>query len=155
MTLNITLDTDSINRAISRLIDAQDYLELGVETLIDILVHDGADVAQSMYGGMATVSAEANGTEGTISASGKAVGIAEFGAGDTVMPVMFENSPGFPVYSGSYSESPEGSGEYAATGRWHFGGRTYTAIEPRMGLLIAKEQIIGTMVDIAQEVIQI
>ena len=155
MILDIRLDTESIQNAINRLIDAQDYLESGVANLVDILVEQGADVAQSIYGGMADVTSESSGTEGSIIASGEAVGFAEFGAGDDVVGVLFENSPDFPVYPGSYSESPDGSGEYARTGAWHFAGRRFTGIEARPGLLMAREHITETMVDIAQEVIQL
>ena len=155
MILDIRLDTESIQSAINRLIDAQDYLELGVSNLVDILVQQGADVAQSMYGGMATATAESSGNEGAVIASGEAVGFAEFGAGDDVVGVAFENDPDFPVYKGSYSESPEGSGEYARQGFWHFGGHGYYGVPARQGLLTAKQHIEETMVDIAQEVIQL
>ena len=58
--------------------------------------------------------------------------IAEFGAGQATMPVMFENDVP-EVYEGSYSESPEGSGEYARFGSWHFGGEYFTEVPARHG----------------------
>ncbi len=154
MTINIKLSTESISAAIRELETVQDNIERGTHTLVDILTQDGATVAQNMYGGMANVSTVVTEDEGIIIASGEAVGIAEFGAGDDVIPVWFENNPDFPVYPGSYSESDQGSGEYARDKQWHFGGQVYKGVPARMGLLIAKEQIIGTATQIAQEVIR-
>lgn len=152
--ITVKLSTQSIDRAIMRLIEMQDNLDRGVEQLVEILTEEGADMASASYGGMADVEAIAFGNEGVISASGEAVGFAEFGAGDDVVPVNFEGSPDFPVYPGSYSET-EGSGEYAATGKWHFGGQTFHGVPARMGLLNAKEFIIQSAPYIAKEVIRL
>ena len=65
---------------------------------------------------------------------------------------MFENYVGVDVYPGAYSELV-GSGEYAETGKWHFGGKVYTEVQPRMGLLDAKTYIEDNAVELAQEVI--
>ena len=80
--------------------------------------------------------------------------IAEFGAGDATIDVMFENYPGVDVYPGSYSEQV-GSGEYAATGKWHFGGKEYTEVQPRGGLYNAKVFIKDNAAEIAKEVIKL
>lgn len=151
--ITFKLSTESIDRAILRLIEMQYNIESGVEQLVEILTEEGADVASASYGGMADVEAIAFGNEGVISASGEAVGFAEFGAGDDVIPVNFEGSPDFPVYPGSYSET-EGSGEYAATGKWRFGGQTFHGVPARMGLLNAKEFIIQSAPYIAKEVVR-
>jgi hypothetical protein len=96
-----------------------------------------------------------------ITTSGKANLIAEFGAGDDTDPATgFENQPDTPVYAGSYSEL-EGTGEYATTGQWHFGGRVYYGepdnlrVEPRRGLMQAKVYILEEGADIAKGVIKL
>ena len=154
MKLKISLSTESIYEAIGRLMEAQDNLEYGLQQTVEMLTKEGATVAQSAYGGMATVTDEAVGFHGTISASGEAVAIAEFGAGDATLPVLFENYPGVDVYPGAYSEQV-GSGEYAMTGRWHFGGNVYTEVEPRAGLYNAKMYIQENAVEIAKEAIKL
>lgn len=155
MTINIKLSTESIDHAISRLMDVEEAILFGADELVDILTNDAADVATQTYDGMAVATAVVDGSEGTVIASGEAVGFAEFGAGDDVIPVMFENSPDFPVYSGSYSESPEGTGEYAEKGYWHFGGRKYYGVPARPGLLMAKEYVEVNAPIVAQEVIRL
>ena len=138
MTLNITLDTGSIQNAIHQLQTVKDNIQNGLKQTIDILVQEGAAVATQAYGGMATASgAMSSDTHGTITATGEAVIIAEFGAGDATMPILFEGYPDVDVYPGSYSEQV-GSGEYATTGKWHFGGREYTEVPARAGLYLAK-----------------
>lgn len=154
MVINIKLDTGAIASAISELEQAADNLRTGTETLVDILTTEGANIAQQSYGGMATAGGFANGDTGIITASGEAVVIAEFGAGDDTMPVMFENYPGVDVYPGAYSEQV-GSGEYAATGQWHFGNRVYKGVPARAGLLNAKFHIQANAAQVAQEVIHL
>ena len=154
MKLKINLSTESIDAAIGRLLEAQDNLDYGLRQMVDILTTEGAMEAQSHYGEMATVTSEADYYHGVIAASGEAVGIAEFGAGDETLPVLFENYPGFDVYAGSYSEQV-GSKEYFMTGRWHFGGMEYHEVEPRAGLYNAKVYIQDSAVEVAQEVIQL
>ena len=154
MKLRIGLSTESIDYAIGKLLEIQDTIEYGLSQAIEMATNEAAEVAQSSYGNMATVDNESSGLHGTIRATGKAVPFAEFGAGDATIPVMFENYPGFDVYPGAYSEQV-GSGEYVETGRWFFGGKFYTEVEPRAGLLNAKEYIKDNLTGIAQEVIQL
>ena len=90
-------------------------------------------------------------SEGTIVVAGDMPLIAEFGAGQATMPVMFENAPATPVYEGSYSEL-EGSQEYYKYGSWHFGGEYFTEVPARHGLLDAKQFIVENGTDIAAEV---
>ena len=152
----MTLDSSSINRAIRQLKQIKDNIQDGLNQTIDILTKDGAMVAQSAYGGMATATGTMVGEHtGRIEASGEAAVIAEFGAGDATMLSWFENPPDTPVYPGSYSESEQGSGEYAATGQWHFGGKVFTEVEPRHGLLDAKEYIEANTATVANEVIKL
>lgn len=154
MTIHIELSTESINRAIERLHEAQENLEYGVQQLVEILTREGVEEAQSSYGDMAAVSSETDVLHGTIMATGEAVIIAEFGAGQATMPVMFENAPETPVYEGSYSELV-GTQEYYRFGSWHFGGKYYTEVPARHGLLNAKTYIQENSTRIAQEVIHL
>lgn len=155
MTINIKLSEASILRAIHRLNQASDNLRWGVSETVEELIKEGAMIANADYGGMATaIDWMEDETVGKISAVGEQPVIAEFGAGDATMPVMFENYAGVDVYPGAYSEQV-GSGEYAATGRWHFGGKVFTEVEPRAGLLDAKYYIIGNAVGVAKEVIEL
>ena len=161
MTIDIQLSQRSINNAISELKKVKENLNHGLQQTIDILVKEGAEQAQSSFGSMANVTGYMpDETTGIISASGEAAIIAEFGAGDATTEVMFENSPGVPVYPGSYSELV-GSGEYAESkaktgqGRWHFGGRVYTEIPPRAGMLNAKTFIMRNAATYAKGVIKL
>ena len=162
MTINIKLSDASIGRAIRRLRLAQDHLRWGVQDTVEILAKDGAEIANQAYGGMAEAidylqdsaldNAEAI---SVIAVVGETNLIAEFGAGDATDPATgFENEPDTPVYAGSYSEL-EGSNEYAKTGQWHFGGRVYTEVPARRGLMSAKAFIVEQGAEIAKEVIKL
>ena len=157
MKIEIQLSEESIAHAISELQKVQENIEYGLQQTVEMLSKEGAMIAQSAYGHMANADYRTDGTVGTIEASSSdrdALIIAEFGAGDTTMPVMFENGPGVDVYPGAYSEQV-GSGEYATTGQWHFGGRRYTHVDARHGLLDAKEYIVENATKMAQEVIKL
>lgn len=152
MTIHLSLSTESINAAIRKLADVQETLDNGTEQLVEILTNEGAEIAQAAYGSMAVASGEPNGKTGVITGDGDDVLIAEFGAGDGVIPVKFENSPMTPVYAGSYSE--QHAKQYSRWGFWYFGGQVYSDIPARHGLLDAKRFIIENSTDIAREVIQ-
>ena len=155
MTINIDLSQESIRKAITRLRQAQQNLRWGIDETVDALVTDGANVAQEADGGMANVTGYmVDECVGEIVAAGQAPVIAEFGAGDATIPVLFENYAGVDVYPGSYSEQV-GSGEYAETGVWHFGGKVYRQVEPRGGMLMAREYIRDNSTEIAREVIEL
>lgn len=155
MTININLSDVSIARAISELQTIKDNIDYGLEQTVEILAKEGAMLASGDYGSMANVTDVSDSkTTSRILVTGEAAVIAEFGAGDATMEVMFENYPGVDVFPGSYSEQV-GSGEYAETGRWHFGGNVYTEVEPRAGLLDAKMFIVSNGTEIAREVIKL
>jgi hypothetical protein len=152
--IDIKLSDLSIRNAIKMLEDAKDNLEYGVEQTIDILAKNGATIAQTAYGGMADVDYESDETTAIIVTSGKANIIAEFGAGDaTEVPTGFDSMPDTPVYPGSYSE--DHAQMYAKYGWWRFGGRVYTQVEPRHGLMQAKVYIVEEGTDVAKEVIKL
>lgn len=171
MTINLSLSADSIASAVRKLEDARDNLMQGISDYVDTMVSEGADVANSAYGSLATAwgirddSNDEGVVNGHIGVSGDpdAVIIAEFGAGDATVPNEFENAiPGVEVYAGEYSEK-KGSGEYAKTlaasggetGFWHFGGRVYHEVEPRRGLAKAKAFIVVSSDNYAEEMIHL
>lgn len=149
ISIKVSLSTISINDAIRRLNDIAMNLQDGLEETIDILAQEGGEIAQAAYGGMAEAAGYGAGNKGVIISTGENNLIAEFGAGQATMPVMFENSPGTPVYEGSYSEL-EGSQEYYKWGSWHFGGAYYTEVPARHGLLDAKQYVIDNSTEVAR-----
>ena len=153
MIINLELSTESIANAISKLNDRKMWLEIDTEHFVDILTNEGAEVAQAAYGDFPVQAVPfSEGEHGEIIVAGDMPLIAEFGAGQATMPVLFENAPNTPVYEGSYSEL-EGTQEYYKYGSWHFGGEYYTEVPARHGLLDAKEYIIENSTEIAREVI--
>ena len=157
MKITVKLSSKSIADAIRRLRIAQDNLRWGLQESIDEIVKDATAVANDKYGSMAeAIGYMPDEHTGIIASVGDANLIAEFGAGDATLPPagMFENEPETPVYPGSYSELV-GTGEYAATGVWHFGGKEYRQVDPRMGLYNARNYIEKNAVEMAKEVIKL
>lgn len=156
MNLNIRLSKDSINQAIAELKKAKDNLQYGMEQTVEILTKEGGDVAKSHTGGMADITTTmVKNTTGQIAESGKAALIAEFGAGDaTIVQTLFERYPDTSVFPGSYSLLV-GKRQYWDYGRWYFGGKRYTEVQPRQGLYHAKMHITGMSTRVAQEVIKL
>jgi hypothetical protein len=160
--INIKLSDESIRNAIRQLRTVKEHLRWGIDDAVQILAKNGAIIAQDAYGSMANATDYMRDEAvGIIASTGEANLIAEFGAGDDTDPATgFENQPDTPVYPGSYSEL-EGSGEYARTGRWHFGGKVYYGapdylrVEPRKGLLQAKAYILEEGTEVAKGVIKL
>ena len=154
MNITINLSEASIRNAVSLLENAKDNLEYGIEQTLDILAKNGTMLARAAYGSMANVDYDSDNEMAIIMTSGKANVIAEFGAGDaTEIPTGFENMPNTPVYPGSYSE--ENAHMYEQYGWWRFGGKVYTQVEPRHGLMQAKVYILEEGTDVAKEVIKL
>ena len=152
MTIHMELSPESIESVIRRLQEYQVELEDGLNQVVEILTNEGAEIAQSAYGEWPVIATPVtDDNHGEIIVAGDMPLIAEFGAGQATMPVMFENDVP-EVYEGSYSESPEGSGEYARFGSWHFGGEYFTEVPARHGLLDAKQYIIDHSTEVAQGV---
>ena len=148
ITIKVSLSTISINDAIRRLNEIALNLETGLEETVDILATEGGEIAQSAYGGMATAYGYGQGMDGVVVSTGENNVIAEFGAGDGVIPVSFENAPVTPVYPGSYSE--QNARQYSRWGFWYFGGEVYSDIPARHGLLDAKRYIIDNSTEVAR-----
>ena len=153
-TIRISLSEASIERAIRRLEEAAENLGRGLDETVELLAIEGGEVAQESYGGMATAYGTASDGIGEIVSTGEENLIAEFGAGDdTVDPLeMFAHAPATDVFAGAYSLEV-GSGEYWEKGKWHFGGREYTTVPPKMGLFNAKHYVIDHSTETAKEVI--
>ena len=156
MKIQISLSEASIERAIRRLTKVQENLQQGLEDTVDILCREGGNVAQASYQGMAVAYGVSSEGEGQIVSTGENNLIAEFGAGDdTVDPTsLFSNAPATDVFPGAYSLEV-GSGEYWEKGKWHFGGREYTTVPPRMGLWNAKQYVVEHSTETAKEVIKL
>lgn len=156
MKISIRLSHKSISRAISKLNTASQNLRWGVSDTVDILANNGAEIAQGAYGKMANATNYMRDeTTAIIASTGEANLIAEFGAGDATIPgTGFEHSPDTPTYAGSYSELV-GSGQYAEYGWWRFGGRVYRKVEPRMGLLEARDYVKESSTKVAKGVIKL
>ena len=158
----ITLSTESIHQAIVRLRQAEENLRWGASETVDTLISDGADVAQDAYGGMAVATPLMEGeSEGKIVVSGDAAVIAEFGAGYATMEnhPLAKNAP-VDVRVGSYSEQNDGMFYWSdlanpGEGYWFFGGQEYDRVEPRHGLLNAREYIQTHCTEIAKELIRL
>ena len=157
MKVRIRLSHKSILNAIHKLNTANQNLRWSVGDIAETLTQDGAMIAQEAYGDMANVVGYMEDeTVGKIATTGRSNIIAEFGAGDATIPGYgFENPPDTPTYAGAYSESEEGAGMYAQFGWWKFGGKVYTEVEPRMGLMKAKTHIIETAEETAKEVLKL
>lgn len=153
MTINVKLSTESIDRAIAKLIEYQEEFDSGVEKVVELLTNEGADVANGAYGdwGVEAVPIP-EGMSASIMVVGDMPLIAEFGAGDaTLNPKdFFSRSPGTPVFPGSYSMRH--AMMYSTFGEWKFAGRWMSEVQPRQGLYSAKMYIIENSTEIAQGV---
>lgn len=162
MTINISLSTESIAAAIRQLRTVKENIRWGLSETIDILVKEGAQIAQAADGKMATVIGQKDDElSGKIIATGEAPIIAEFGAGYATMEDHpFAGKAPVPIEVGSYSRENDGLfywSDYANPGEgyWYFGGQEYDRVEPRHGLLDAHDHIVSHAAEIAKEVIKL
>lgn len=121
------------------------------------LAERGSEVATQAFGRHVTVTAtEVSANVWKITASGEAIGFLEFGAGTmTDGSDPFASQVSYDVSPGSWSRSPEGSGEFEKYGRWEFppgSGKYMTYVAPRHGMQRAYETIIAEVDSIAREV---
>lgn len=144
-TVNIKLSVGGISQAIRDLERFQHSIDRKSAKLVDELVNGGYEMARFAFGSTASVEKVSEEGFGMIEAVGEAVIIMEFGAGVATMEShpLAENSPHL-VKEWEYSRT-EGSGEGYLTGRWHFGGIPYDRIEPRHGILDARDYIVNNL----------
>lgn len=146
------LSVGQINKLIRSIERYEDSFNRKTSRLIEELTLDGAEEAQRAYRSMAMVSATTEENTGHIIASGEAVIIAEFGAGDaTNENHPFSNEP-VEITPGSYSRSELGTGEYDETGEWHWNRQRFTEIQPRKGLEEACTTVQQNLLQRASEV---
>lgn len=168
MTINIKLTDASIGNAIKELEKVKENLDYGLEQTLEILAKEGADVANKAYGSMAHASEFKDSQFTTsINVTGKAVYVAEFGAGYATMEYHpFADKAEVPIEVASYSkknfnESMYGglfyitNDLYPGEGYWIFGGQTYDRVQARHGLLDANDYIVENAGRIASEVIKL
>lgn len=154
MNINITLDTQSIARAIRKLEEIKRPLDDSCAGILDALASEGADEAQRCYGGWAVqaVPFPPQGGFTEIVVYGDMPAIAEFGAGDaTLTPSEWFDNSGLDaeVWAGSYSLY-EGTGDYYYLKHWKFAGKWYEEVPPHLGLYQAKMRLIDNYVNIVK-----
>lgn len=165
MNIVIKLSSSSIESAIRKLTKVRNDLPYSVNDLVETLAHDGAEVAQSAYGRMATATMQPLGMDSSkiVVTGGDAAIIAEFGAGYATMEhhPFAKNAP-VPIEVASYSKNQYPYGEFYRTdfinpgeGYWFFGGQEYDRVQPRHGLLNAYDYIRENSDRIAREVIKL
>ena len=147
-TINIKLSEGGISQAIRDLQRFQHSIDRKSAKLVDELVNGGYEMARFAFGNTASVDRVSEEGFGMIEAVGEAVTIMEFGAGVATMEShpLAENSPHL-VKEWEYSRT-EGSGEGYLTGRWHFPPGSdieYDRIEPRHGILDARDYIVNNL----------
>ena len=146
----------------------KDNLDYGLEQTLEILAKEGADEANKAYGSMATAHDFKDDQFTTsINVTGKAVYVAEFGAGYATMEYHpFADKAEVPIEVASYSkknfdESMYGGlfyitdDLYPGEGYWIFGGQTYDRVQPRHGLLDANDYSVANAGRIASEVLKL
>jgi len=144
--ITVTLDPSSIDKAIRELKAEKKWREDKIAELTKALAEMGAEET----GYDSRVSVKETETGAKIIASGKGIAFIEFGAGDTA--VFMTDVDGIDLGPGTWSSSELGSGEYARTGKWHFGGKEYTEIQPQRGMMKAEEAILARVREIAERV---
>lgn len=158
-TINVTLNERSLGDAVTILASYRaNRLVPAILRAMDALAQEAADILRQAYQGVAAPyltnydpSISVNVREGNdsgkiwaeISAQGEQVGFLEFGTGalsDEMHPLA-EQAP-FPVFSGSWSNSPDGAGTWL---KWLESGKDPMEYpynrEPRYGIYAAVEYI--------------
>ena len=145
---------ESIERAIEKVEKIQNAFDTKLDQFIQEIAEVGRAAAEATYGSAVTVTVEKTGDGAySILASGDPVVFFEFGAGNaTDASERYAGAMPFRVAKGSYSEANEGM--YQATGYrfWVFGGRKYTEIRQRPGMLRAYEAIMQEIPKAAKRV---
>jgi hypothetical protein len=146
---------ESIDEAVRKYDEILREFDEKMERFMQEIAQVGADAAFEGYEGAVTVTANQIGPdEWVIRGNHEAIVFFEFGAGKATLSEgdRYAGEMEFPVHRGSYSEANEG--EYAASGyvHWHFGGREYTEVRQRPGMLRAYEAIIQEIPNVAKKV---
>lgn len=142
----LTLDTNSIDRAIKEVEKLKEWRKQKLSELTKALAELGAEATG--YGSMVRVEETDNGCK--IIAHDEQIAFIEFGAGDAA--TYMNTVDGVDIYPGSWSGSDLGTGEYARYRSWHYQGEKFTEIQPQRGMLKAEETIIARVREIAERV---
>lgn len=158
-TINITLDTKSINNAIKELKRYKAWV-LQKETELRVrLASVGATVAsiqfsRAIYNGSndVTVRVDDTGSVAVIYAEGESVAFIEFGSG-IKYGYGHPNASEFGFGPGTWSDGPEGKGHWDNENGWWFGSGQHTyGNPPAMGMAKAMEKMVEQYTEIAREV---
>ncbi len=145
---------ETIQRAIELLEQRGAGFEEKVDRFLKEIAEIGRAAAAETYGRAVSVTVEAreNG-EYAIVAEGDPVVFFEFGAGAATDPSeRYAKEMPFRVARGSYSDA--NGGMYRQTGYqfWRFGGRDYTEVRQKPGMLRAYEAIMQSIPETARKV---
>lgn len=147
------LDAKSVDAAIAWLADYETRVKSRINETAKRIIEAGETAAKEAFAGTDVIVTSENVGGGlwTIRADGGDVVFLEFGAGTaTASGAPFAGRMPFEVSPGSWSEK-EGTGEFANTGQWHYGGQVYTKVEPRLGMQKAYEAIKNAAQSAAKE----
>jgi hypothetical protein len=143
---------ETFDEAVRKYDELCKQLDQKTKQFMQELAKVGADAAKAAYGSAVDVTAEPFGDdEWVIRASGEAVIFLEFGAGDaTESGHRYANEMPFDLQPGSWSR--EHAQQYWANGFWVFGGRKYTEVKPRRGMLEAYQAMMREFPNVAKRV---
>ena len=145
------LDPSSVRRAQVQLEKIMQDFQKKCAQFMQEVANLGVGTAKDAFGSSVKVEAIPMRNGFKIVASGENIGFLEFGAGTMTNADMFAQEVSYEVSPGSWSRT-EGSGEFARTGKWHFGGKEYEYVMPRHGMANAYESISLQAADIAKKV---
>ena len=158
MRIKITLDKESVDKAIAQVKAYKKSFNAKVERIVEELANMGAKIVESQYAipmddSDYDVTCIVKGKNAMIMAEGDGVLFLEFGTGvsttDTTDEMETEGLP--PIYPGSWSET-EGSGVFARHGHWHYKGVDYTGTMATMGFYFASKEIRDKAVNVAKRI---
>ena len=157
-TFHVNLSVGGVNQLIRQLERYQQRLDERTGRIVDELVAGGAEMARFAFHSTARVETISENGTGIIEAVGENVIIMEFGAGLSTMEShpMAPRAP-VPIRIGSYSRMNHGQfwdmyQNDPESAYWVFGGRHYQRVEPRHGLLDARDYIVTNLMTRARSV---
>ena len=160
MTINLELSADGVRKAINEVKQYSKSIESRTQKLAEELCRIGIPVVNVHYlSGVRegnkdfTIKAIPKKNGCILQANGHDVCFLEFGAGVTTTSYSGEGQEGLPpIYPGSWSESEEGSGEFANNGFWHYGGKLYYGLSPKLGMYYASKEMQNRVVEVARRI---
>lgn len=154
MKVALSLDTNSINKAIRQVESYKKSLSTKIDKLCKRLAEIGAEAARETFGPSVEVKVEKANKGYQIVASGRGVCFIEFGAGAraSIEGEVYEDIP-FKVEPGSWSESELGAHTYSEWVKTHGSDADYPYNRtPKPGMLNAYNAIVDAIQAAAKEV---